>query len=499
VSAANEPSLSRKVVIGSSWAAMSNLARQLLSLGCVAILARLLGPSAYGLMGLAALILAFLAGFRDLGTATAIVQRPQVSGRLLSSLFWLNGGLGLLLSVAGYLAADPTADFFKEPKLALILRVVSFSFFVSAIGAVPNSVLARNMAFNKIAIVDFTASLAGYAVAIACAWRGLGVWSLVAANMVTAAWTTTLSFIYCRWLPTVEFDLSEVRSVARFSLNLTGFGVVNYFARNADNVVVGRYLGSQSLGYYQMAYNLFLLPLQNVTSVLAQVLNPAFSKIQTENERFKTAYVRACLFIALVTFPLTIGLAVVADPFVRAVLGSKWIPVIPLLQVLAPVGLFQSIQGTTGQIFVAKGRTDWMFRWGLYSSAVFVTAFLIGVRWGTLGVAAAYSLSYLVFVLYPGFRVAFTLVGLNVGDFFRHFVPQLSVTAAMAAGCLGWMALLRLTGVANPLTILLTTVVVGALLYVGGMLLLRPPVIGDLEDVAESHGNPLRRILRRHR
>jgi O-antigen/teichoic acid export membrane protein len=498
--AATPDSLTRKALVGTSWSALSNIARQALSFASVAVLARLLGPSAYGLMGMATLVLSFLANFRDLGTATAIIQRPQVSKRLLSSLFWVNCGLGVLLACAGFIGAVPAAAFFHEPKLVALLRVISLSFCITTVGAVPNSVLVRNMAFGKIAIADFFSALIGYAVAIPCAYAGLGVWSLVIGNLANFTFATILYILLCGWRPSLEFDPAELRSVSGFSLNLAGFGIVNYFARNADNVVVGRVLGSVQLGYYQMAYNLFLFPIQNISSIIGQVLNPAFSKIQNENERFRSAYIRGCMLIGLITFPVMAGLGVVADPFIRTLLGAKWLAVIPLLQILVPVGVFQSVHGTVGQIFIAKGRTDWMFRFGLYASTMWVASFLVGVRWGTRGVATAYAITYFVFVLYPGLRIPFKLIGLTVGEFVRHLWPQIAITLGMAAVCAGWMMALSSLGFSNVLLRLISTILIGAAVYILAMLVIRPAVILHLEEVIETSRIPfgvgLLRIIR---
>src|SRR6516164_7521863 len=155
VSAARSESLTRKAVVGAGWSSLSNVARQVLSLLSVATLARLLGPSSYGLMGMASLITIFLANFRDLGTAMAIVQRKSVSEKLLSSLFWVNCVLGVLLAFVCFLAAAPAAAFFHEPRVAPLLRFISLSFCFTTASAVPNSILVRNMAFDKIAITDF--------------------------------------------------------------------------------------------------------------------------------------------------------------------------------------------------------------------------------------------------------------------------------------------------------------------------------------------------------
>jgi O-antigen/teichoic acid export membrane protein len=475
--------LTRKALIGVSWSALSNVARQALSFLSIGLLARRLGPSVYGLMGMATLVLVFVGNFRDLGTATAIVQRPHVSHRLLSSLFWVNCGVGVVLSFAVYAAAAPISAFFHEPRLAALLRVISIAFFVAAVGAVPNAILVRQMAFDKIALADFWAALVGYAAAIACAYNGLGVWSLIVANLATFICTTALYFIFANWRPAVEFDMDEIRSVSSFSLNLAAFGFVNYFSRNADNIIIGRGLGPQALGYYQMAYNLFLYPLQNITSVVAQVLNPAFSRVQTENERFCSAYIRGCMLIGLITFPVMAGLGVVADPFVRVLLGEKWLPVVPLLQILVPVGMLQSVQGTVGQIYVAKGRTDWMFRFGFAAALLFVASFLVGIKWGPKGVAISYCCTYFLIVLYPSLRIPFSLIGLRVQDFLRYLLPQVAITLVMVGICLIWTNILVLLGSTVPIWNLISTVGVGIVSYVTSMLWLRPPVILHLEGL----------------
>jgi PST family polysaccharide transporter len=488
--AVGSESLTRHALVGTSWSAASNIARQVLSFFSVAVLARLLGPAAYGLMGMASLITVFLANFRDLGTAMAVVQRPNVSPRLLSSLFWLNCAFGILLAGVCFGAAPSAATFFREPRLVPLLRTISLSFCLTTAGAVPGSILVRSMAFDKIALADFLSVALGYAIAIPCAFGGLGVWSLVLGNLANTAFSSGLYFLFSRWRPAIVFDLGEIRSVTKFSLNLAGFGLVNYFARNADNLVVGRALGSRDLGYYQMAYNLFLFPIQNISSIIGQVLNPAFSRIQNEPERFRSAYIRSSMLLALITFPVMAGLGVVADPFVRVVLGEKWVPVIPLLQILVPVGIFQSVQGTVGQIYIAKGRTDWMFRFSLYASTVFVAAFLIGVRWGTQGVAAAYAITYFMLVLYPGLYIAFRLIDLRVSEFLQRLWPQIAITGGMVIVTVGWTEALSMAGVRNNVLRLISTVLVGVVAYVLPMLIFRPAVLGHLDDVIESSSLP---------
>src|SRR5262249_27813876 len=156
--------------------------------------------------------------------------------------------------------------------------------------------------------------------------------------------------------------------------------------------------------YYQMAYTLMMYPLMNISSVVAQVLFPAFAQVQHDLERFRSAFIRSCMLVSVITFPIMLGLMVTADPFVRVILGSRWAPVIPLLVVFAPLGMLQSIFTMGGLIYNARGRTDWLLRWGILSSTVYVLSFFIGLRWGILGVAVSYTIAWML-LMYPGFEI----------------------------------------------------------------------------------------------
>jgi O-antigen/teichoic acid export membrane protein len=488
--------LTGKAATGAGWSGAAMAARQLLSLGAVAILARKLGPGAYGLMAMASTVIVFLVNFRDLGTAAAIIQRPTVSQELLSTLFWTNLGLGMALSILVILGAGSAAAFFHEPQLTPVLRVLAGSFVFMSAGIVQNALLSRQMKFKLTSLADFVSTVAGYSVSLPMAIYGYGVWSLVFANLVSTLILTIMYWILSGWRPTITFRFSELREVAGFSLNLAGFVLVNYFARNADNMIVGRFLGKEPLGYYQLAYTLMMYPIQNVTSILSDVTLPAFSRIQDDNRRFADAYVRSCSLIALITFPLIAGLGVVVQPFALAVLSSKWAAVIPIFQILAPVGMFQSVQSTTGSIYVAKGRTDWMFRWGIVSTVLYVAAFLIGVRNGVAGVAGAYAIAYFL-MLYPALAIPFRLIDLSVGDFMRRLWPQFLITGLMAAVCMGWLRLLIARGILNAWVQLASTVLLGGGVYLFLMLYFRPPVVGYLDEALDRSNSAPARMARR--
>jgi len=180
------------------------------------------------------------------------------------------------------------------------------------------------------------------------------------------------------------------------------------------------------------------------------------------------------------------GLAVLADPLIRAVLGTKWIAAIPIFQILAPVGLVQSVQTLVGSIYVAKGRTDWMFRWGLFVCVVLVTAFLVGVQFGSIGVAVSYCAVYFALLVYPGFAIPFRLIGLRFTDFALALLPQLVGTLVMIAICWAWLHLLRTVAISNPWVQLISTSLLGVASYTVAILSARPPVVRHIEQLVKE-------------
>ncbi|HLH03117.1 MAG TPA: MOP flippase family protein [Bryobacteraceae bacterium] len=482
------PSLTKRAVAGTAWSSLSTAGRQILSVASVATVARLLGPSAYGVMGMANLLIVFILNFRDLGTGSAIIQRKTISNTLISSLFWVNFCLGLFLAAIVCAASPATAAFFKTPDLIPILCTLSISFWLTSCGVVHSSLIIREMRFRALAIADLSAAVMAYLVALTFAYRGFGVWSLVFANLANSATACLGYWIGSRWRPSWEFSLDSVKSIAKYSLNLSGSQLINYFSRNADNITVGKVLGKAPLGDYQMAYNLMLTPIQNISAVIAQATFPAFARIQDDNERFRAAYTRSCMLIALISFPVMAGMGVIADPMIRSILGEKWVGAIRVFQILAPVGLVQSVQTTVGQIYMAKSRTDIAFRWNIAACILLVSSFLIGIHWGILGVATAYCIAFLGFTVIPGFLIPFRLIGLKLSEFARALLPQILITAGMTVACLGWMKLLNSIGAHNSWFILSSTVILGAAVYILSMLLVWPPVLEYLETVMTASG-----------
>lgn len=459
------PSTLQQTTSSLKWSALSQVSRILTQLLSLLILARLLPPSDFGLAAMAMIVVGFASLFRDFGTAAAIIQTVNPGFRLINSVFWLNVSLGVLMALAVGLLAPIIAVVFAEPRLTDVLWMFLLTFPIASLGTVHQALLEKESQFRPLALVESVASFAGLLGAVWAAWSGWGVFSLVLQTLLTAFFSTVGIWLICQWRPIFQWDAKELLGLLRFSSNLVGFNLVNYFIRNADKMLIGRFLGATDLGYYSIAYRLMLWPLQNISSVVGRVLFPTFSQWQTDHERLANAYIRAMAAIVFITSPLLLGFFILRESFVIVALGDSWLPVANVLAWLIPVGLLQSIGTSVGTLYLATGRTDVMFKWGIGAGLLVIPAFVIGLQFGIVGVAAAYAVASLL-LFYPGLAVPFRLVGLRVGDVLWRTMPSVVTAIAMALS-IAVLAAAWPADAGNQLLRLMLLVLLGMVTYGG--------------------------------
>ena len=459
-----QPSFRTTAMTGVKWASVSLYGRQGLQFIGTAILAQLLAPSDYGLYSMAILVVKFFELFKDLGTSSAIIQREHTSEVLLSSIFWVNVSFGFLILVLMVIGAPAISSFYGKPELVLILRVLSVSYFLSSLGILHSTLLHKRLRFDLLAKVELISALLGTAVAITFALRGCGAWSLVFQMISTSFITTLLAWMTLRWRPLLAISWEELRGVFSYSMHLSGFTLCNYFARNADYILIGRFLGPQNLGYYTMAYQLMLYPIMTVSSIISRVLFPILSRLQTNDSEFRKVYLKVCLTIGLLTFPMMCGLFVAADSFILGLIGKTWEPVIPILMILIPVGLFQSVGTTVGLIYQVKAKTRALFLWGIASSALITFCFLIGINWGTTGVSWSYLLASVI-LLYPNFAIPFRFIGLNFIDLVINLRLPFFSSILMLLILVVLKSVLRVSVELSPIHSLAVLVLAGTIVY----------------------------------
>lgn len=375
------------VMNGLMWKVVSLVVKQGSRLVVGLVLARLLTPDDYGLASLVLVFSSLIFIFSDLSLGAALVQRKVLTERDRSTVFWVSIGAGAACTLIGIAVSGLVADFFREPEVKPLFIAVSFSFFLVSLGVTQEALLTRSMSFRALELRQMAAAIIGAVAAIVVAMRGGGPWAIIVQQIVVVAMGSLLIWLVSPWKPRFVFSMASLRDLGSFGGNVFGTRMVFYLNRNADNLLIGRFLGPAALGAYTLAYNVILLPFSQIAGPLEQLLYPAFSRLQDEASRLREAFLRVNRVVCAINMPLLLGLAVLADQFVPVVLGDQWNAAIPVIQILAVVGLAQSIQALNGSVLQARDRTNWLLRYSLVFTGVTVAAFVAGVSFGIVGVA----------------------------------------------------------------------------------------------------------------
>lgn len=435
-----------------AWAGISQAGRIGLQVITLVVLSRLIPAQDFGAFALAATITSLVFILRDMGTAAAVIQRPNLEEALLSTVFWFNLILGVTLGLLVAITASWVAVAFSEPSIEGLLMALAVGYPIASSGAVHQALLERQQNFRLLAIIEVGAALCGLGAAVAAALKGSGSYSLVVNQLVITVVNAIGLWLGSLWRPKLSWCRKEFFSIFGYSSNLFGSQLLNYLSRNADSMLVGRFLGAQALGWYSMAYKLMLFPLYNLALVVARATFPKLSQLQGHHQEVARGYIRSVRLISLLTFPLMTGLFVLRESFVITVLGEAWMPVADILAWLCPVGLLQSVTTTMGMVYMVTGRTKIMFRWGLFSTALTLIGMALGIAEGYIGVARNYALVNAMLFL-PTCFFALKQIDLNVWRFLGALAPQLACAVVMG-GVLGafhftpiagWVAWLRLS------------------------------------------------------
>lgn len=380
--------------------------RFLIQMVSTVVLARLLTPADFGLIAMVTAVTGFASLFKDLGLSMATVQKAEVTHEQVSVLFWVNVAISVLIALITAALAPVIAWFYGDPRLTAVGMALSLAFVFGGLTVQHQALLRRQMRFTALAIIPIVAMVAAVMAAIISATLGAGYWALVIMELTRSATNAAAVWLVCRWWPGRPTRGAGVRGMLRFGANLTGFNILNYFARNLDNVLIGRVWGAGALGLYAKAYGLLTLPIAQINASVSAVAIPALSRLQNEPDRYRSYYCKTINLIAYLTTPLTLGLAVLSDEVIRLVFGTQWLGASRIFMILAIAAVGQPIANTCGWVFTSLGQTDRMLRWGFVSMPVITIAFALGLPWGPIGVAAAYAICVHI-IRYPGYWYAY--------------------------------------------------------------------------------------------
>ena len=410
----------------------------ILQLGSIAILARLLQPSDFGLIAMVTVFTGLALQFMEGGLSMATIQRDQITHAQVSNLFWVNGALGTVLCLLGILISPLVATIYDEPRLTLVMAAMSLTFLIGGLSVQHDALLRRQMRFKAISVIDIVSMAAGIIAGIAAALGGLEYWALVISPITTFATKTVMRWLSARWVPSMMSRGSGVRPLLGFGANLTGANFIGYMATNITPFAVGYIGGAQALGFYNRANTLTTIPTSQLLPPVMNVMQSALTRVKDDPERLRRAALSLMTKIAMATMLVTVAMFVTADWLVALFLGDGWAEAVEIFRVLAISTIVTPITTFTAIIMVAVGETKALMRWKAITLTILAISVLIGSFWGVMGVVLAHCLSGL-FLRMPGFLLYSTKYQpIRAAEYLKSLFPVFfcaMLTLIVVMGC----------------------------------------------------------------
>jgi O-antigen/teichoic acid export membrane protein len=463
--------LKERTIRGGSARICSQGASFLLRVGSVMLLARLLEPRDFGLVGMVTAFTGVLGLFRDFGLSAAAVQRANITEEQTSFLFWINVAVGLVLGLVTVCLAPAVSSFYREPRLVWITIVLAAGFVFNAAGVQHSAMLQRQMRFTALSLIDTISLVASTGVAIGVAIAGYGYWALVSMAVCLPLSTTVGVWLVSGWVPGMPHQRAGVRSMMRFGGLMTLNGLIVYVASNLDKVLIGRFCGAEAIGLYGRAYQLIRIPVDNLNGAVGEVAFAALSRIQNEPDRLKRYFLKGYSLVLAVTMPITVACAIFADEMIVVLLGPKWKEVAGIFRFLSPTILVFAIANPLGWLLNSTGKVGRCVKIALVFTPVVIAGYVVGLPYGPIGVASAYSVVMTLWVVpviawcVRGTVISFRDVALVIGRPLISII--LAAGLAFAVRLFYGITLLPLPRLLLESTILLITYG-GVLLFVAG-------------------------------
>lgn len=395
------------------------------------LLARLLSPDDFGLVGMVVAITGFFDTFRDLGLTTATVQRKEITPNQVNVLFWINlavsAGLGLLIC----LFSPFISYFYGRSELVPITIALSIGFMLFGANAQHSALLRRSMQFKTIAKIDIASTMFSICAALSAAWMGCGYWSLVLQRLSKPVAAGLGYWINSGWTPRRPGWDPSVKPMLRFGGFLAANNILNYAARNVDNIAIGRVWGGEQLGLYTRAYSLLMLPMSQLGPSMVNVVVPALGRIQNEAEKFRHAYLSLLRAIGLTVVPFVAVLISCSEAVVYLVLGPQWSGTAEIFRWLGVAAIIQPMTTTCGMLFVARGRSKELSKSTLITSMLAVLSIVCAVPWGTVAVAGSYAISGMLVRTPVLFHFAGKVSAVSTRDLYKSAIPSVLIAFAI--------------------------------------------------------------------
>jgi O-antigen/teichoic acid export membrane protein len=439
------------------------------------VLARLLAPADFGVVTMVTTFSLLLMSFGQNGYTEAVIQRSEIDQFLASNLFWINVGVGFVLAAGFAAAGSLMARFYHDPRVTHVAVGISLTIFICGTSVVHLALLKRALRFSVTSANDILSGVISVAVTILLAWAGKGYWALVAGAVTRVLIQSIGAWYLCRWIPSFPRRATGTASVVRFALNVYGRFTLNYSARNTDNLLVGWRFGSSSLGFYKKAYDLFCLPANQLLTPVLEVALSALSRLERESEQYRRYFLNGLSILAFVGMGVGGVLTLGGQDLIRFLLGPGWEVSGRIFTFFGPGIGIMLLYNTSGLIHLSSGRADRWLRWVVVEFTVTFLLFLVGLPWGPVGIATAWTASFWILTLpafwYAGRPIRFSVTRM-VAVVWKYVLASLLAGCASSAITRQIPSLITAPGALGAAVRLVTLSSLFTVLYLGAVILL---------------------------
>jgi len=374
--------LKQKTVSGMIWSFLDSFANQGILFIIGIVLARILSPREFGLIGMLTIFIALSQSFIDSGFTNALIRKQDCTQTDYSTVFYYNFVAGIIFYLILFLFAKSISVFFNEPQLELLLQVLGLGLILNSLGIIQRTILTKNINFKLQARVSAVSATLSGLIAISMAYNGYGVWSLVALTLGRFGFTSVFLWMWTKWKPNLIFSIKSFKELFSFGSKLLITGLIETIYRNIYLLIIGKYFSAVELGYYTRADQFSAMPSANLTQIVQKVSYPVLSNLQEDVVKLKSVYCQIITSVMLVTFVLMLGMAAVAEPLILTLIGEQWTPAIIYLQLLCFVGMFYPLHALNLNMLQVQGRGNLLVKIEIIKKILAVPIIIIGILLG---------------------------------------------------------------------------------------------------------------------
>ena len=477
--------LVKKTLFGLSWVLLFNLIAKGMRFIITIVLARMLEPSDFGIVGIALVVLNSIAMFQGLGISSALVYEKEDIDKKANTAFFIIVFTGFICFLVSFIGAPFIADFFNSIESGPIIRVLSLTILIASFGSVNIVLLDKELEFKKQLMPEIMSMLTYGVTAISLAFLDYGYWSLVYGKVLSITVWLIMFMRISPWRPHLEFDFTIARKLLKYGRHVFGGGLIAFLLFSVDNGFIGKYLGTTALGYYVIAYNLSHLFALNISRLVNRVIFPTYTKLQDNPKSLTRIYLKTVRYISFIAMPVCFGLYAIAPDIISVLYGEKWLPAVIPLQILCISGLFKSIRSTTGILLAAIGKPDISEKIAIYQlGLVALIIYPLSMHYGISGTAVAMTIPTILFTVI-GYFVVRKIMDVSVTSIFEAMLyPFLSSVLMLA---MIWLVYPHMPSISIIRLIIL--VLLGILSYMSFIYIINRKILLGIYELYEKARN----------